>query len=309
MKIDKVIFSCDLNPNYVGFWNSISKHIVKFLGFECQLISLGDPTGKGFSDEYGEIKVVPLLDDYPSIIQALWAKFYYVKDEPDTTWMVGDLDLYPLQRKWFIDNIADCDENDYLHLNYAAYGKPWNEYGGFHPGIAGYYHVGKGSVLANALEFSDSFEEDVKKIVDANKYGIQYYGGAGYFGKAVAPTTSGWFCAEEHRCSDILLSKQDIVKNHSTFSNMESYGQAGHHCRSRVDRSNECEFYPDALISHAYVDMHTMRPYEDYSKGIELVLSMCRGDLSSEESVRLESILKESPHFATRIVKNRGPKC
>jgi hypothetical protein len=40
MKVQKVIFSCDLNPQYVGFWNSISKHTHEFLGLETGYVDM-----------------------------------------------------------------------------------------------------------------------------------------------------------------------------------------------------------------------------------------------------------------------------
>ena len=266
MKIQKVIFSCDLNPHYVGFWNSISKHFDEFLGMESQLICIGDPKASGFSDSHGEIKVVKKLENYAPILQALWAKFYYTREEPNTSWMIGDLDLYPLQKKWFKDNIKKYDENSYLHLNNDAYGKPWDQDTDISQGIAGYYHVAKGSTFQRAYNFRDTFEEDVKFIAEAKKYGIQFHQNVGHtFAFEANPSTWGWYCAEEHYTKDLLLQNKIKVENVSTIDSS-----------SRICRSKNCEYDPGRVARHEYVDMHSLRPYEKFELEIEKVLSICR---------------------------------
>lgn len=268
MKIDKILFSCDLNPHYAGFWNSISKHCQKLLGVKTQLVCLGDPTGTNFSDEYGEIKAVPLLEKYPKILQALWAKFYYTKEEPETTWMVGDLDLYPLQKDWFIKNIEKYDDDKYLHLNAGGYGPLWDSNDDISTGIPGYYHVAKGKTFQKALEFRNTFEEDIKYIFEAKKYGIQFHNRPiAEESKSANPDSWGWYCTEEEYCKDILLKNKFEVINVSTiFSG------------NRVDRSNGCNYDYDKLRGYEYVDMHSIRPYEDNQEKIENILSICRGE-------------------------------
>jgi hypothetical protein len=266
MKVQKVIFSCDLNPQYVGFWNSISKHTHEFLGLETQLICLGDPSGLGFSDKHGELKVVPLMSEYPGILQALWAKFWFTSQEPETVWMVGDLDLYPLQKKLFLNNCDHLPDDSYAHLSPAAYGELWHTYSPkIHPGVPGYYHVAKGKTFTEMLELHDTFREAIDFMYNSGRFGIKNQGVDQYAGETSRRIPHwGWFGAEEHYCSEILIKKKDRVIN------------AGVDGWKRVDRSNGCQFDMDVLKSGGYVDMHSVRPYEPYAEQIEALLQIVR---------------------------------
>jgi hypothetical protein len=163
MKIDKVIFTCDDNPAYSGFWKSISKHFLDKLNIKSHLFLIGDDClkAKDYKTEYNEVTFVKKLKTVPSIIQALWGKFYFTKTEPETVWMVGDLDLYPLQSDWFTTNIQEFSNDAYLHLNAFGYSKEWwnNK-----QGLPGYYHVAKGKTFEKYLNLSSTFEEDCKHI-------------------------------------------------------------------------------------------------------------------------------------------------
>ena len=115
MKIQKVIFTCDDNPAYSGFWKSISKHFLDKLGIRSHLFLIGDDENKikEYKEQYNDVTFIKKLPNIPGIIQALWGKFYFTKTEPETVWMVGDLDLYPLQKDWFVANIEKYEENSY----------------------------------------------------------------------------------------------------------------------------------------------------------------------------------------------------
>lgn len=266
MKVQKVIFSCDLNPQYTGFWNSISKHVDQFLGLESQLICLGDPSRLGFSDKHGELKVVPRLEEYPGILQALWAKFWFTCEEPETTWLVGDLDLYPLQKKIFLNNCDHLHEDSYAHLSPAAYGELWHTYSPkIHPGVPGYYHVAKGKTFKEMLELHDTFREAIHFMYNAGRFGIKNQEVDMYAGEVSRRIPHWeWFGAEEHYSSELLIKKKDLIINAGVSKHM------------RVDRSNGCFYDLSTLKSGGYVDMHSNRPYEDNSQQIERILEIVR---------------------------------
>lgn len=272
MKIQKVIFSCDGNDQYVGFWNSISNHFEKFLNLQTQLICLGEHNAKLFSDKHGEVKVVNLSKDYPPILQALWAKIWYTSQEPNTTWMVGDLDLYPLQKRRFLSSVDYLPDNAFAHLNLNGYGIPWKSViPALNPGIPGYYHVGKGITFTEKLKFHDSFDEAIKYIFNEKKFGLKYQTDNP---EAHASETSkrvpdwGWFCVEEHYCSYLLKDDPDQIIDVPID---EPY--------RRVDRFNNCQFDQNLLINGKYVDLHSLRPYEQYEAQIENLLSFVRDNV------------------------------
>ena len=176
MKIDKVIFTIDDNPHYRGFWSSISRHYKERMGILPVLYVIGDKDSVDidlYDKTYGEVRFFSKVDNVPTIIQALIGKFYLTVFEPETTWLIGDLDLYPLQQYHFKDTIKDIDENSYVHLNPYAYGINWRDK---FQGLAGYFHVAKGEVFEEELNFKNkSFEDVCLEIYNSDKFGIKFY--------------------------------------------------------------------------------------------------------------------------------------
>jgi hypothetical protein len=259
MKIDKVIFSIDDNPHYKGFWSSISNHFNNRLGIKPKLFIIGNQVDtSGYDTTNGEIEVVPKIEGIPSIIQALWAKFYYVKTEPETTWLVGDLDLYPLQRYHFIDKIKDVSEEAYVHLNPYGYGKDWRN--GYN-GLPGYFHCAKGKTFIDELKLERSFEEIVKEIYISNTWGIKFYNIQENNENRMASPDHGWFCCEEMYTGYLLKESKKLV---------EIDPEGGY---LRIDRSHMV-YNTNDISRGVYIDFHSPRPYEMHSEEIEKIVSL-----------------------------------
>ena len=97
MKIDKIVFST--SEEYSDFWYTISRVYKKFLNIEPVCLLFTDREDFNLSSEFGEVKKIKFIPDLPKIIQITWSKFYYTQFEPETIWMIGDIDQIPLDRK------------------------------------------------------------------------------------------------------------------------------------------------------------------------------------------------------------------
>lgn len=263
MKIDKVIFTCDDNPAYAGFWASISKHFAKKMAMKSHLFMIGDDENKTkmYSTDYGQVTFVKRLPEIPSIIQALWGKFYFTKTEPNTTWMIGDLDLYPLQKWWFTTNIEKYREDSYLHLHGTGNGKEWwND----KRGLAGFYHVAKGKVFEEYLEFRPTFEEDCRYIYESGKYGLDPSNPAHQWAHEASPYWK-YFCCEEQYTGEVLSKRKDeVVCIPWPCENFNS---------KRICRSTGLVHDPNLLSSGWYIDFHAPRPFEKYETEINAIIS------------------------------------
>lgn len=258
MKIEKVIFSIDDNPHYKGFWSSISRHFNQRLGIRPKLFIIGkDVDISSYDISNGEIELLSPVEGIPSIIQALWSKFYYVKTEPETTWIIGDLDLYPLQKNHFVDRIRNISDEFYVHLNPYGYGKNWRE--GYN-GLPGYFHVAKGSVFTEELRLNRPFEEIVKEIYNSNKWGIKFYNIQENDENRKASSDYGWFCCEE-------MYTGYLLKNSKKLLELEPEG--GY---KRIDRS-DMRYNIEDIKKSIYIDFHSPRPYGDHSEEIEKIVS------------------------------------
>lgn len=259
MKIQKVIFTIDDNPHYKSFWVSISKHFKTKLNFDCKLFVIGDNEDvSSYFTEFGEVEFIKKIDSVPTIIQALIGKFYFTKSEPNTTWMIGDLDLYPLQKNHFTESIKNISDEKYVHLNPYAYGKNWRDK---FEGLAGYYHVAKGSVFEKELQFTNkTFEDVVKEIYNSNKWGIKFHNILSNLENRMASSDYGWFCCEE-------MYTGDLLKSSSSFIEVAPDGEY-----QRVDRS-DMRYDLNKISEGYYIDFHSPRPYDNFKDEIELIIS------------------------------------
>lgn len=268
MKIEKVLFTIDDNPHYKGFWKSISKHFKTRLGMDSKLFVIGDENTdmSAYSTEYGETELTMKIDGIPTIIQALLGKFYFTLSEPDTVWMVGDLDLYPLQKSYFVDTIKDISDEMYVHLNSWAYGKQWREKVN---GLAGYYHVAKGSTFKEELNIT-SPEDFCNAVYKTEKYGIKFIGVTeNRANREASKNDHGWFCCEEMYTGELLRDCKKLVEINPRLP--FELGVRQMTVRDlRVDRS-DMKWDQDVLERGIYIDMHAPRPYEAYAHVIEKI--------------------------------------
>lgn len=260
MKIEKVIFTIDDNPHYKGFWSSISKHYREKLGIKSKLFIIGENVDiESYDSANGEIEIISPVKNIPTIIQALIGKFYFTKKEPETTWKIGDLDLYPLQEYHFLQRIEDIEDDKYVHLNPWAYGKDWRN---TINGIAGYFHVAKGKVFESELGFKNkSFEEVCLEIFNSQEFGIKFHNLDASKESMQASENWGWFCCEEMYTGKMLSDSKILLEIPPVGNDY-----------TRLDRSNMVYSLSD-VQSGKYIDFHSPRPYELHREEIEEIIS------------------------------------
>ena len=302
MKIDKVVFST--SEEYSGFWNIQSKVYKEALGIEPVCLLFGKKENTNMTEEYGTIIEREFIEDLPKVIQITWSKFDFPKTEPDTTWMIGDIDMIPLQRYYFTEHISDAKEDAYLHLNLAGISLPrrgsldafitegseahCRERGSYNTGadLAGHYHVSKGSNFIKVFDLDRPFKEQIEYITSAHRYGL---GPAGQAKKPegideVMNGGSYYWCAEESYSSERIW-------NAMTAKEIVFGGYCYHNSLNRVDRSTwnndikEYQYDPGRLGNgRDIVDIHCERPYEKQEEALNRIIELS-GILSPAEAI------------------------
>jgi len=265
MKIDKILFVSDSNLNYLTFWNSVSKYYTRRFGIKCKLFFIGEKTKENemwLSEEYGEVEVVTPIPDIPIIIQALWGKFWFTQTEPDTKWLIGDIDMYLLNKNYVEYALAKIPEDGYGHID----GRDDRWY------LMGYYHCASGKKFKEFLKLSDSFEDDCRYIYTSRKYGLVR-------DSTVAPERVKdkkdyeFICCEEHLSNERLFEHKDEITQIMYPSNcirFESpYMTAGMNTPKNFDFVSFFKSRPKQL----YIHFHCTRPYTDWSEQIETILN------------------------------------
>lgn len=266
MKIDKVLFSC--SEEFSDFWNIISEIFKTKLNIEPVCLLFGNVINTNMSEKFGKIVQFDYIEHLPKILQVTWSKFFYTKNEPETTWMIGDIDQLPLNRSWFTDNIRHLKEDSYAHLNASAcaenLGLPFNSWSKGLCDLPAHYHVAKGRVFNEFLNLEDSLEKQVEKIITDKIGSLDNL-------KTIDNPTSFFWCVEEKVSSKKLLSKLDTKRIKLFGYNNKEYKI----CRSRYDYSEDNYIYNiDKLKNQGYVDIHCERPYTKTKNQIENILKI-----------------------------------
>jgi len=279
MKIDKILFISDDNPNYLQFWPSISRFYKKYFDIQPKLFFLGEKneSNKEFLVEnYGEIEYVKILPEIPVIIQALWGKFWFTQQEPETNWLIGDIDLYILNKQYILDSIKDVSDNSYVHLNANGYhlGNWWDNN---RAGLPGYLHLAKGSVFKEYLSLSPSFEEDCKYIYESKKYGILYNGLISNDRQAPERVKDkdsyGFICCEENLSTERLLPYKNEIISSTYPANLKRIETPFAKSGRNTPESFDLKSLFNSANKNLYIDLHSPRPYSSFSSGIESILS------------------------------------
>ena len=279
MKIDKILFVSDSNINYLSFWNSISRYYKKTFNLNSKLFFIGEKTSQNeyfLSEEYGEVEVIKPLENIPIIIQALWGKFWFTQTELETKWLIGDIDLYLLNKKYFQDCMSKIPDEKYAHINANGYncGNWWLR---LNPGLPGYFHCASGKKFKEYLELSDSFEQDCSYIFNSKKYGILYNGSIPNEEHAPQRVKDkkeyGYICCEENLTTERLIKYKDEIVSITYPSNSirieTSYAQKGLATPDNYELYNSF----DLNLKDMYIDLHAPIPYTIFGKDIEKIIS------------------------------------
>jgi hypothetical protein len=282
MKIDKIIFTC--SEQFSPFWNLQSQIWKTKMGIEPVCLLFGNKKNAGLSEEHGEVLEQPFIEGIPTILQITMSKFLYPSVEPEKTWIVGDIDMLPLQTRYFKENLEKILSEDYAyaHLNFAGiaqsmgvnpnlfFDKGGKTTGGFD--LPGHYHVAKGKLYQKLYGTMSDLKSIIERMVESKRYGMFDPEVQKYIG--LDPTMHGThWCAEENYTSEILF-KSNSEKSISLL------GMCYDNRNQRVDRvgwNPKTKTYycdPNRLMNGEYVDIHCHRPYHEQEMALKSILRM-----------------------------------
>lgn len=255
MIVDKVIWASSVE--YSDFWNINSLIHKKFLGLDCVLLLYGKKDNLNLNEDYGEIVECEFDEAAPPMPQLIWNKWHYTQTEPNTTWLVGDIDQIPLQREHFIDNIKDVPSDSYVHLAEDAFTVEWKN---VRERLAGYYHVAKGDTFKKALDL------DKKSLVEHVNTMIKSSQGEG---KAHAERGSPIWAYEEWYTAD-------LIKQNGFLDKFRGFGRSP---KEKICGSTNCAHDENLFNKKHYIDMHCPRPYPKHKETINSILNKAWGEL------------------------------
>lgn len=244
MKVDLAIHSSDSNPLYLDFWPLVSRMWKEHLGVTPVLIYIDENQSIPIDETYGSVVRMKPVPGIPIYMQCLWVRYWYPSQHPDKVSILCDIDMFPISKKYFVEQIKDVPDTKYVHLNPLQIKGDY-----FFPSC---YHIARGSLFKSVLQLPNSWEASIQAVWESKLgYTHEVFSGVQYWG------------------ADELYATQKL----------KDYPEKGvflffprHHLR--IDRTM-WEYSIKDLRSDVYADSHSLRPYSDprYKSYIDKLIS------------------------------------
>ena len=234
------------NLLYEGFWEYCSKFWINKFGIKPTLFFYGDQKDIKVNRSIGEVYDLPFIKEVSVNKKRDWActwgLFYGASLFNEDICMTCGIDQAPLSDVFFKD-IKKYNYNiDYvIGLSEAYNNDNW---------FVSSHHVAKGKIFKRALNIDDNWEKEVNKVFSfRNKYG-NMYGGNDFWGL-------------DELYSSEILNKYEFLKKHT--------GIHKYLYNNRIDRGYNMNLDINKLINKGYSELHSPRPYKNYSNFLELI--------------------------------------
>lgn len=245
MKPDLVIHSSDANPFYLDFWPLVSKVWRLRFGIEPVLVFIGDESVP-LDETYGRVIRLRPLPDVPVYLQCQWVRFWIPSQFPDKVCLLSDIDMFPVSRSYFVDQLASIPDSKYVHLNAN------------HPFIPVCYHVARGDTFKEVLGLEAQWEDSIRAL-----YAKQL----------------GHDCYAQDPSNPILKDKpQWGADEEATTQTLRAYPDRSRFVcpprrHDRLDRS-AWRWTPQQIRDDRFADAHSIRPYSAYRREIDALVEV-----------------------------------
>ena len=277
-KFNKIIFSS--SEELSVFWNLQSRIWSTVFGVEPVLLLWGKKSNTTVTETYGQVIECDFNTNFPQVLQITLSKFHFPATDENSVWMVGDIDLLPLQKKYYCDlNDVVFDDSTYYHIAGSTESGidplkyPWSvgrkAYG--NKRLYGHSHIAKGNLFNNLYFYGKGFYDVMNFIVDSDIYGNR--------SPQCHRMHEYHWCAEEDYTTHRL-------NHHSLGGNIKVHVKTPDDHGLRIERNrylwdkdpNFLGYHYDAelLKNGGYIDIHCQRPFSDQEKSLIDVLS-CAG--------------------------------
>jgi hypothetical protein len=264
MKIEKVIVSTNSNPLYFDFWKSFSYVWKEKMGADPVLVYIdNDPDAAQIDDRWGEVIRVKTVDGVPEYLQTQWSRFFFARMFPESVCMTSDIDMYPLNRGYFMDEFA-ADGNWHVHLNGNGVTGRYEDWIAGNCNLTVCYHVNYGKQFPVIFDMMDSWEDEIRRLHSMN----------------LGKDQSRW--AEHLKGMNNWGAEEDyttaVLRKKGTEGSVKMYtkGLFGR----RFDRSDwdRCKQIAGTATDR-FVDCHSLRPFSQNRDSVLEVLTLHHGKI------------------------------
>ncbi|MEX0939863.1 MAG: hypothetical protein WDZ41_00710 [Candidatus Babeliales bacterium] len=150
LKIDRVILSTNDNPLYIQFWPLAARAWQEIVGVRPTLALIGN-NEIPIDEQYGDVIRFTPIEGVPTSLYAQCVRLLLPCLFPADGCILADIDLIPLQKKFFIDKVTKISDDRFVIYKSRAY---WF----YKPRIYMCYNAAKGSTFQDIFGVT-SYEE------------------------------------------------------------------------------------------------------------------------------------------------------
>ncbi len=236
-QIDRVILSTNDNPDYIQFWPVAAKAWQEIVGVRPTLALIGSEDVQ-VDTRYGDVIRFEPIEGVPTSFYAQCVRLLLPALFPHEGCLLADIDMMPLQKKFFTKKVLRIPDDCFLVYRDKAYWF-WKHR------IYMCYNAAKGKVFQEI--FGVKTYEDIPKIIAQwHQIGL------------------GW--STDERLLYKYLKKWKKRKTH-----LKKLGYAKKK-RRRIDR--ELCYKKKKISKHYYIEMNCPRPYAAYKNKIDAVMQL-----------------------------------
>lgn len=114
MIIDLCLVACDLNEDYLDFFPLIFKSWFNIVGLDVKMVLISDFIPENLSEYKDHIILFKPIDNIPTPFQAQCIRVLYPCMFNDKNIIISDMDLIPLNKTYYIDNIKNYDNDTFV---------------------------------------------------------------------------------------------------------------------------------------------------------------------------------------------------
>jgi hypothetical protein len=230
----RVIVASDANPNYIQFWPIVAQAWRDIVGIRPTLALIA-PDNVSVDESLGDVIRFAPIEGVSTALYAQCIRLLLPVLFPEDVCIISDMDIIPMQRKFFVNSIKNVAEDHFAVYRTKAILK-YKQY----PMC---YVAAKGSVYGNI--FNVNTIDDIPTI-------IQQW----------ANLKKGWSTDQQLLYS--YLHSWEYFKSHCDLLDIPI---------NRIDRSKNSKYNETKLKNGSYTDYHCPRPYAKYKKVIDYIVA------------------------------------
>ncbi len=234
-KIDRVILSTDNNPMYIQFWDLIAKTWYERIGIKPTLALIAEKNIT-VDEILGDVIRFEPIPGIPTSLYAQVIRLLLPIIFEEEGCIISDIDMMPLNKKYFIDLVNDVPDDNFIVYRNKAY-----LYGNRYPMC---YVAGKGKVFKQIFQIQtiNQIPELVKLWHSLNL---------------------GW------NTDEVLLYY--YLNNWNEFQTKCT--MLNHAVQPRIDR-DKWGYDTELIKLNYYIDAHLPRPYNEHKKEVDELASI-----------------------------------